>query len=100
MRIAVSAEKGYVSLHFGSCPLFLIMDIEKGKVVKREEIKNPGDYPDDLPQFFYDKGVDYIIAGAMGSRAREFFEKRGIGVYLGTLGKVDEVVEKFIRERG
>lgn len=99
MRIAVSTEKGYVSLHFGSCPVFTIMDIEKGEIVKREDIENPGDYPDDLPQFFYEKGVDYIIAGAMGSRAREFFEKKGIGVYLGALGKVNEVVEEFIKER-
>lgn len=97
MRIAVSTEKGYVSLHFGSCPVFMIMDIEEGKIVKREEIENPGDFPDELPRFFYEKGVNYIIAGAMGSRARGFFEKKGIGVHLGVLGKVDEVVDEFIK---
>ena len=42
MRIAVSTDGDQVSAHFGRCPSFTIVEIEDGKVSKKEVVDNPG----------------------------------------------------------
>ncbi|MGB2705850.1 MAG: NifB/NifX family molybdenum-iron cluster-binding protein, partial [Candidatus Omnitrophota bacterium] len=36
MKIAISTDGEFVSPHFGRCPDFTILDIENGKLVKKE----------------------------------------------------------------
>jgi len=52
MRIAISTDKGFVSAHFGRCPSYTIVDIEERKVIKSEEIANPGHSPGFCPVFW------------------------------------------------
>ncbi|MDW3229958.1 MAG: NifB/NifX family molybdenum-iron cluster-binding protein [Acidobacteriota bacterium] len=98
MRIAIATDKGFVSAHFGRCPSYTIVDIEEGKVIKSEEIANPGHSPGFLPRFLADKGVDVIIAGGMGPRAKGHFAENNIQVITGVQGKVEEVIERFVRQ--
>jgi predicted Fe-Mo cluster-binding NifX family protein len=95
MRVAISTEKDFVSPHFGRCPLFTIVDIEEGKITKKEIINNPGHHPGFIPQFLYEKGVNCIVAGGMGRRATELFNELGIQTIVGISGKIDEVIEKL-----
>ncbi len=97
MKVAIPTEGGYISIHFARCPHFVIIDIEDGKVMGREEIPNPGHYPGFLPQFFSEKGVDFILCGGMGERAQNLFREKGIQIRTGISGKVDEVIESFIK---
>ncbi len=94
MRIAISTEGDAVSAHFGRCPVFTIVDIEKGVVVKKEEIANPGHHPGFLPEFLHGKGVDCIIAGGMGQRAVQLFDDEGIKVIVGISGSIEDVVNE------
>lgn len=95
MRIAISTDGDYVSAHFGRCPNFTILDVDNGKVVKKEIVDNPGHQPGFIPQFLHEKSVNCIIAGGMGMRATGFFEEYGIKTVVGVSGKIDEVIEKL-----
>ena len=95
MRIAISTDGDFVSAHFGRCPSFTIVDVNKGKIAKKEIVDNPGHQPGFIPQFLHQKGVECIVAGGMGMRATQFFEEYGIKTIMGVSGKVDEVIEKI-----
>ncbi|MBN1527123.1 MAG: NifB/NifX family molybdenum-iron cluster-binding protein [Candidatus Omnitrophica bacterium] len=95
MRIAISTDGEYVSAHFGRCPSFTIVDIESGKVVKKDVVANPGHQPGAIPQFLHERGVSCIIAGGMGMRASGFFREAGIEAIVGVGGKVSEVIDKL-----
>ena len=75
MRVAISTDGEYVSPHFGRCPSFTIVDIGKGKVVKREVVDNPGHSPGSIPQFLHERGVEVIIAGGMGNNWDQWYNR-------------------------
>ncbi len=97
MRVAISTDTGYVSAHFGRCPEFTIVDIKENEVVRKEVVKNPGHAPGVIPQFLHDRGVEYIICGGMGTRAKSFFEDFGVQTIVGVEGKVDNVIEEILK---
>ncbi|HHY35585.1 MAG TPA: dinitrogenase iron-molybdenum cofactor [Firmicutes bacterium] len=96
MKIAVALDNGQISAHFGRCAEYALYDVENGKVIRKSVVKNPGHSPGFLPQFLGDQGVNYVIAGGMGPRAHEIFERRGITVVTGIVGNPDEAVERFL----
>lgn len=96
MRVAISTDGDYVSPHFGRCPSFTIVDIEDGKIIKKEMIENPRHQPGFIPQFLHQQGIDYIICGGMGSRAKSFFNEFGIQTIVGISGSIEEVLDKFL----
>jgi predicted Fe-Mo cluster-binding NifX family protein len=98
MKIAISTDNGFVSAHFGCCPAYTLIEIEEGKIIKREEIPNPGHQPGFLPQFLSQRGVKVIIAGGMGPRAQSLFAEKNIQTIIGIQGQIDEVIEKFIHQ--
>ena len=97
MKIAISTDTGFVSAHFGRCPTFTIAEIGEGKILKVEEINNPGHQPAFLPNFLAECGVKYIICGGMGRRAQNLFAEKEITPIVGVTGKVTEVIEKFVQ---
>jgi len=96
VRVAISTDGDNVSAHFGRCPEFTIVDFEDGKAAEKEIIKNPGHEPGFIPEFLREKGVNCIIAGGMGRRAEELFNRSGIEIVVGVSGKIDDVVGKII----
>ena len=97
MKIAISTEGDCVSAHFGRCPSFTMVDIEAGKVMRREVIDNPGHHPGFLPQFLQQNGVTAIIAGGMGQRAHMLFADAGIETIVGVSGTVNETIDQLIQ---
>jgi predicted Fe-Mo cluster-binding NifX family protein len=97
MKIAISTDNGKVSEHFGRCPQFTIVEIKDNKVIKKEVIQNPGHATGFLPKFFKEKRVECIIAGGAGFRAQQFFSEFGIKLIIGVQGKVDDVINDFIK---
>jgi len=39
MKVAISTDQGHVSAHFGRCPSYTIVEIEKGQILKQEEFQ-------------------------------------------------------------
>ncbi|MFO7733998.1 MAG: NifB/NifX family molybdenum-iron cluster-binding protein [Candidatus Aminicenantes bacterium] len=99
MKIAISTDGGSVSAHFGRCPTYTLVDIADGKVLKREEIPNPGHSPGFLPGYLSQRGVEMIIAGGMGPRAQGLFAEKGIQTLIGVQGPVDEVIDLYLQGR-
>ena len=96
MKIAISTDGDFISSHFGRCPEYTILDIENGKVTKREVIENPGHHPGFLPQFLKERGVNCIIAGGMGMRAKDLFSEAKIDTILGVEGKIQDAIDKLL----
>ncbi len=95
MRIAISTDKDTVSMHFGRCPSFTIIDIKDGKIVNKKLIDNPGHQPGIIPQFLHQHGVQCIICGGMGNRAKTFFDEFGIQVLVGVSGNIEDVIKNI-----
>lgn len=95
MRTVISTEGSMVAAHFGRCPSFTIVDIGDGAVQKKEEIENPGHQPGFLPEFFRLKGVNCIVAGGMGVKAKMMFSDHDIETVIGVSGGVDDVIAKL-----
>ncbi|MBD3204644.1 dinitrogenase iron-molybdenum cofactor [Candidatus Woesearchaeota archaeon] len=95
MKIAISTDSGKVSVHFGRCPEFTIVEIEDNTVKSKETIDNPGHKTGFLPKYFNDKGINCVIAGGAGWRAKNFFSDYGIELILGVSGDIDSVIEEI-----
>ncbi len=96
MKVAISTDNGEVSAHFGRCPQFTIIDIEDGKILKKEVIDNPGHHPGFLPEFLSNLNVSTIIAGSMGGRAKELFENAHMNMILGVEGKISDIADQLL----
>jgi predicted Fe-Mo cluster-binding NifX family protein len=96
VRVAISTDGKLVSGHFGRCPSFTIVDIDDGRVKSTKVLKNPGHRPGAIPKFLCDKGVDCIVAGGIGTRAKDFFDEAGIRAILGITGRIDDVIRALV----
>lgn len=91
MKIAVPLVDGSLSMHFGHCDQFAVMDMDDdGKVVSREDKTPPAHEPGVLPAWLHELGATHIIAGGMGSRAQQLFAQQGIKVIVGAPFKQPE----------
>ena len=84
MKIAVPLVDGTLSMHFGHCDAFAVMDVdENGAVTNRQDLVPPPHEPGVLPAWLHSLGVTHIIAGGMGSRAQGLFATNNIAVVVG-----------------
>ena len=99
MKIAVNYDNntGEVFQHFGNTEYFKIYDTENGgtSVVSTEGT----DGHTALIPFLKENGVDLLLAGGLGERARVLLKQAGIKFYPGCSGKADDVVEDYINGR-
>ncbi|MCM1991507.1 NifB/NifX family molybdenum-iron cluster-binding protein [Oceanirhabdus seepicola] len=96
MRVTIASEGNNVSGHFGHCEGFKVYDIKGKKIINESLVENPGHKPGFLPQFLNDLGVEIIIAGGMGERAQQLFNKNNIDVIVGACGECGEVIKRFL----
>lgn len=96
MKIAIPLVQGKLSMHFGHCDEFALMDVdEKTKSITNKNILvAPPHQPGFLPGWLAQKGVNVIIAGGMGSRAQGLFAQNNITVVVGATGGTPEEITK------
>jgi len=99
VKIAIATEGNMVSGHFGHCEVFTVFEVDENqnKILKKEIIKNPEHQPGFLPGYLAQFGINCIIAGGMGARAKELFEEYDIMTVTGISGQVDEVIQEFLK---
>jgi predicted Fe-Mo cluster-binding NifX family protein len=103
-RIAVSAseDKGLdsmVSVHFGRCPYFVLVDFEQEEVKTTRAVPNPyyqQHQPGQVPGFIHSQQVDVMLTGGMGGRAIAFFEQYGIQAATGASGTVRHALAQYV----
>ena len=96
MRIAIPLAQGKMSLHFGHCEEFAIVDVdEKTKEISNiTELRPPAHQPGVLPQWLSEQKADVIIAGGMGQRAQQLFAQNNIKVVVGASEQIPEQLVK------
>jgi predicted Fe-Mo cluster-binding NifX family protein len=82
-KIAVPVNNGILDAHFGHCKQLAIFELTDKQVTNESLIDAPPHEPGLLPAFLSGKGVTDIIAGGMGQRAIELFNKAGVNVFVG-----------------
>ena len=99
MRIDIHLVDGQLSMHFGHCERFALVDVDPigKKILKREDIEAPQHQPGLLPGWLAERGANMIIAGGMGPRAMALLSEQGIQVIVGTqCDTPDRLVAAFI----
>jgi predicted Fe-Mo cluster-binding NifX family protein len=85
MKIAIPLANGRLSLHFGHCESFCLIDVDPAtkEMTGRRDVLAPPHQPGLLPRWLAEQGSDLIIAGGMGQRAQGLFQENGIEVVVG-----------------
>ncbi|MBD3343900.1 MAG: ATPase [Chitinivibrionales bacterium] len=100
MKIAIPIVEGNLSLHFGHCQEFALVDIDESgkKIVNTEMLPAPAHQPGLLPRWLHEKGATVIIAGGMGSRAQMLFKENNIEVITGASSeKPEKIIADYLK---
>ncbi|MCD6174377.1 MAG: P-loop NTPase [Planctomycetes bacterium] len=101
MKIAIPLAQGKLTLHFGHCEQFAIIDIneETKEIAGREDLTPPAHEPGVLPQWLHEQNVNVIIAGGMGQRAQQLFTQNDIKVVVGASSSTpEELVLAYLQD--
>jgi Mrp family chromosome partitioning ATPase/predicted Fe-Mo cluster-binding NifX family protein len=92
MKIAIPLAAGKLSMHFGHCEHFALIeaDVSQKRIVQREDLEAPPHEPGLLPKWLAERGAKLIIAGGMGQRAQDLFCEQGIVVIIGAPAETPE----------
>jgi len=96
-RFAVPTSDGLLCAHFGHCDEFTLVDVDPAskEMIDVTTIPAPEHEPGLLPGWLADKGVGFIIAGGMGSKAQQLFAEQGVTVVTGATQAAPETVVKL-----
>ena len=85
MLIAIPVNNNELDLHFGHCKEFALVkvDVMKKKILSRENIEAPPHQPGLLPPWLANLGVNVVIAGGIGQKAKDLFNNHKIKVLAG-----------------
>ena len=85
MRIAIPLADGKLTMHFGHCESFALIDVDTASknILGREDVVPPPHQPGLLPPWIAERGAKLVIAGGMGQRAISLFAEQGITVVVG-----------------
>jgi predicted Fe-Mo cluster-binding NifX family protein len=104
MRIAISLQTNNgldsaVAEHFGRCPYFALVEMDRNEVQAIEVIDNPyytGHQVGQIPQFIHEQQADVMLSGGMGGRAIHIFQQLGIQAATGAAGTVRKTLEAYL----
>jgi predicted Fe-Mo cluster-binding NifX family protein len=106
MKVIVPSQSGSMGSNlspvFGRCPIFMVVEIEGGKVVGSNAVPNDaanqqGGAGVAAAQAAHDQGAGAIIAGTVGPKAFGALESFGIDVYNSTSGTVQENIDALLQ---
>lgn len=92
MKIAIPLADGKLTLHFGHCRSFALVEVDpEGKqILGRADLEPPPHQPGVFPAWLAEQGAGLIIAGGMGRRAQDLFRQHGIQVIVGAPAETPE----------
>ena len=95
-KLAVPYENGQIFQHFGHSEQFEIIEIEKGKVVKKDVVTPDCGGHGALAGFLAEHNVSTLICGGIGGGAISALAEAGIKVVAGVSGDIDEQIDLFL----
>jgi predicted DNA-binding protein (UPF0251 family)/predicted Fe-Mo cluster-binding NifX family protein len=96
MKIAITTEGNQIFQHFGSCPLFTLIEIENNKIINRRLIDASGSGHSALAGFLQSNEVNLLICGGIGSGARNALAAVNIALISGSKGDIDTAVTAYL----
>jgi predicted Fe-Mo cluster-binding NifX family protein len=99
MKIAIPLVAGCLSMHFGHCEEFAVLEVDEQtkKVLSTSVHQAPPHEPGVLPNWLHQLGVNVIIAGGMGRRAQQLFAQKDIRVVIGARNETpDRLVSGYL----
>ena len=101
MKIAIPTANGKLTMHFGHCEKFTMLDVdpETKAITGTTELDPPPHEPGVLPHWLGQQGTDLIIAGGMGQHAQRLFEEQNIAVIVGAASATPEALVKAYMEQ-
>lgn len=100
LKFAVPTVNNELTMHFGHCEQFAIIDAENNQLIAEEYITPPVHQPGVYPRFLADQGVNVIIAGGMGQKALSLFAQNNIEVFMGVqAGTPRQLVENYLNNQ-
>ena len=101
MKIAIPIANGKLSMHFGHCEQFALVEVDESakEIQSTEYLAPPTHEPGVLPRWLHEKGADVIIAAGMGQRAQGLFSQNGIKVVVGAPAEgPEDVVRAYLAD--
>jgi predicted Fe-Mo cluster-binding NifX family protein len=94
MKFAVPLSEGKLAEHFGHCKNFAMVETDDNKkqIVNRNDVTAPPHQPGVLPAWVAGQGVNVVIAGGIGAKARQLLNKQGVEVLIGAPVDVPELL--------
>ena len=91
-------DGGVISEHFGKTKEFLFVTFEGKKETSREVLPPPAEehVPGLFPNWVQRMGADIVVAGGMGSQAKQLFSSLGIKVCTVSSTGVEQAVEALL----
>lgn len=84
MKIAIPVADDRLCMHFGHCEQFVFIEVDGDRqIAGTSSMVPPPHEPGVLPRWLSGLGVNLVIAGGMGARARQLFDEHGIEVVVG-----------------
>jgi predicted Fe-Mo cluster-binding NifX family protein len=97
-KFAVPTVNNVLTPHFGHCERFAIVETEDESIVRMDYIDPPLHQPGIYPGFLASHGVDVVLSGGMGVKARELFSMNNIEVCIGVSSDSPEIlVEQYLQ---
>jgi len=99
MKIAIPIWNDYVSSVFDFAHGLLLVDIENGREISREEVSIDVKRPPDRVAKLKEHGVDMLICGAISRVLANMITASGIQVLPYVTGRVNDVLEAYLAGR-
>lgn len=102
MRIAIPLSNGQFCQHFGHSDQFLLVDAdrEQRRVLSQRVENAPEHVPGLLPKWLVERGVNLVIAGGLGARARGLLSASSVEVLTGVSGgRPDTLISDFLNDK-
>jgi len=98
MKIAIPAFQTKISPRFDSTQGFILLQVEKSNVMKREELPTK-DWPSSAKiKQLVDLGVDTLICGGIDLESMQQLNFNGIKIYSWITGEIEDAVTRFLNQ--
>lgn len=101
MIIAVPTRDNQVDDHFGHCAYYTFFTVDENKnIIKTERYDSPEGCgcKSGIAPILQKLGVKIMLAGNMGTGAKNVLEQNNIEVVRGCSGNVEELVQAYLKE--
>jgi predicted Fe-Mo cluster-binding NifX family protein len=98
MKVAVVVNKDHISEHFGQSSQIDLYDINNQDIRLVHKIEMPEHQHKGVPIIISNLGVDLVICGNLGEKAKDLFIDQDIKVISGASGKVADVLNAFMNQ--